>query len=121
MITGGGNNNTSVGGQTLNCDSSSGISSTSSNYGGGVKTQGQGATPGGGPATGKQAQSDYDALLDSSVNWLDQVSELIKSDNKGQKPPPVDLAPVSTAGGLLEDPFDADWAALATRSTHHQV
>ena len=112
----------SVGGQTLNCDSSSGISSTSSNYGGGAKTQGQGATPGGAPApTGKQAQSDYDALLDSSVNWLDQVSELIKSDNKGQKPPPVDLAPVSTAGALLEDPFDADWAALATRSTHHQV
>ena len=108
----------------MNCDSSSGISSTSSNYGGGAKTQGQGhgATPGGAPApTGKQAQSDYDALLDSSVNWLDQVSELIKSDNKGQKPPPVDLAPVSTAGGLLEDPFDADWAALATRSTHHQV
>ena len=105
----------------MNCDSSSGISSTSSNYGGGAKTQGQGlgATPGGGPITGKQAQSDYDALLDSSVNWLDQVSELIKSDNKGQKP--VDLAPVSTAGALLEDPFDADWAALATRSTHHQV
>ena len=108
----------------MNCDSSSGISSTSSNYGGGVKTQGQGhgATPGGASApAGKQAQSDYDALLDSSVNWLDQVSELIKSDNKGQKPPPVDLVPVSTAGALLEDPFDADWAALATRSTHHQV
>ena len=51
-------------------------------------------------------------LLDSSVNWLDQVSELIKSDTKVESK----TAATSSGGGILDDPFDADWAALATRS-----
>lgn len=74
----------------VNCDSSSGISSSSSNNGKAVTAS-------------KQADS-------SSVNWLDQVSELIsKSDSESAA-----VAVPST--GLLDDPFDADWAALATRS-----
>jgi len=87
-----GNNNPAATGASasfVNCDSSSGISSSSSNNGKG----------------GNVAKQE-----DNSTNWLDQVSELMSKSDTGES---VAAAPST---GLLDDPFDADWAALATRS-----
>jgi len=80
------------------CDSSSGISSSSS-------------------TTNKSKQDHQVQTGTTSTNWLDQVSELIsKSDSSDNSKVPVIPASSEPSSGLLDDPFDADWAALATRS-----
>lgn len=97
-----------------NCDSSSGISSSSSNCAN--KPQ---------PTQPTEAQLQQLKLTDHSQapatavetngKWLEEVAELIENEN----------ATVATSNGgvesnsvsvVLDDPFDADWAALATRS-----
>lgn len=104
------NNNTNK--NLSNCDSSSGISSTSSSYV--VK-----------PGGGVSGQMDQAVVNGNGNKWLDEISDSLShlqppsSSDNNKKILSLNNGDdhSQTVAGILDDPFDAEWAALATRDT----
>ena len=98
------------------CDSSSGISSSSGNDSSSSSSSsgnnnGNHLFPASADAWGNVAKEDDNngkAVIDNFWNEVDDNAAAAASSN------PVHAR--SKSGGILDDPFDAEWAALATRN-----
>ena len=96
---------------TNNCDSSSGISSTSGNSNVNVGP----SSGGGGSGGGGQAFSSSDDWFQNGTAPKDEDP----FEDKWALEKPVaekDEFWAMNGSGILDDPFDAEWAALATRN-----